>query len=69
MNNSRLSSTYTSEGQSVSPAMTLHGNHPPDVVAQDASMLVSPKEPPGGEDTNVLVVDWDGPKDPKNPKK
>ncbi|KAI9572551.1 MFS general substrate transporter [Boletus coccyginus] len=36
----------------------------PDSIAQGASTPISPNEKAGG----VLVVDWDGPEDPKNPK-
>ena len=77
INNSRLSTANTSEGHwhgpGISPTTTLQGNHLPDIsrpVAQDAqSTPVSPNDKAGGEDTSVLVVDWDGPDDPKNPKK
>jgi hypothetical protein len=51
----------------------LQGNHLPEIsriAAQDTqSTPLSPNDKPGGEDTSVLVVDWDGPDDPKNPKK
>ena len=63
MNNNRLSSANTSEGHGISPTTTLEGNHPPGI-----SRLVA-QDKPGGEDTSLLVVDWDGPDDPKNPKK
>ena len=72
MNNNRLSVANTSEGHGISPTTTLEGNHPPGIsrlVAQDIPTPVSPNDKPGGEDANVLVVDWDGPDDPKNPKK
>ena len=63
MNNNRLSSANTSEGHGISPTTTLEGNHPPGI-----SRLVA-QDKPGGKDTSLLVVDWDGPDDPKNPKK
>lgn len=72
MGNSRLSPGNTSERHGISPSTTLQENHPPDIsrlVAQDTSTPVSPSDKPGGEDTSVLVVDWDGPDDHKNPKK
>jgi len=70
-NSRRLSSAYTSERQGIFPATTLHVNHPPDSIAQGASTPVSPNEKTGGDNTtsSVLVVGWDGPEDPKNPKK
>ncbi|KAH0834883.1 hypothetical protein J3R83DRAFT_10528, partial [Lanmaoa asiatica] len=43
----------------------------PDIssLAQDGPKPISPNEKPSsnGENTNVLVIDWDGPDDPKNP--
>ena len=75
MNNNRLSSADTSTGHGISPSTsctTLQGNHPPDIprfVVQDSSTPVGPGDKSGGADTSILVVDWDGPDDPKNPKK
>ena len=76
MDNGRLSTENISEGlwrgPGISPTTTLQENHPPDIshlVAQDSSTPVSPNDKAGGEDTSVLVIDWDGPDDPKNPKK
>jgi hypothetical protein len=77
MNNSRLSTANTSDGHwhgpGISPSTTLQENHLPDisrVAAQDTqSTPVSPTDKPDVKDTSVLVVDWDGPDDPKNPKK
>lgn len=57
----------------VSPSTTLHGNHSLDIsgLAQDIPEPISShgKAPQDGEDTSALVVDWDGPDDPNNPKK
>lgn len=72
MNNSQgSSSAYISEQQGISPTATLRMNHPPDNITQGASTPVSPNEKTSGDDitSSVLVVDWDGPDDSKNPKK
>ena len=59
----------------VSPCtiLILHGNHSPETLgpAQDIPEPINPnvKPPPDEENANVLVVDWDGPDDPQNPKK
>lgn len=69
-----LRSAVTSErcGE-VSPVATLHGNHPPDtsVPMQDITEPIIPngKLPPDEANASVLVIGWDGPDDPKNPKK
>ncbi|KAH0832284.1 MFS polyamine transporter [Lanmaoa asiatica] len=66
------SSANTSEERrgGVSLRTKLHGNHPLDIsgVTQDSPKPISPNEEPpsDGENTSVLVVDWDGP--PQNPK-
>lgn len=70
----RLSTANTSQRHGeVSPSTTLHEGHPLDILgpAQDISEPISShgNAPQDGEDTSVLVVDWDGPDDPNNPKK
>ncbi|KAF8433769.1 MFS polyamine transporter [Boletus edulis BED1] len=74
MTDSRLSTANTAEELGTSPTATLHhDNHPPEAsryVAQDTSTRLA--NPNGkadvGKHTSDLVVDWDGPDDPENPK-
>ncbi|KAH0838843.1 MFS polyamine transporter [Lanmaoa asiatica] len=68
-----LGSENTSEcHREVSTSMTLHGDDHPHIpsIAQDIPKPITPNEklPSDGENTSVLVVDWDGPDDPKNPR-
>lgn len=51
----------------VSETSTIHGNHPSD----DAWTPNRPDEGSSPErgDAGVLVIDWDGPDDPNDPKK
>ena len=53
----------------VSPCTTLHGNHPLDTSGPAQERSSNVKSPPDEDNTSVLVVDWDGPDDPQNPKK
>lgn len=73
MGDSRLGSVNISEGHGVSPTSTLHGNQPPDIsrlaALEDTPTPVNPSDKQGTEDASTLVVDWDGPNDPENPKK
>lgn len=66
--------TSKRHGSEVSPSTTLHGNHSLDIsgpVAQNTSTPIDPheKSPTDEEATDILMVDWDGPDDPQNPKK
>ena len=74
LNNAHSSSANTSGGRGmVSPGPTLHGNHPLDTASHavhDTPVLISSGEnEKPSPDSNVFVVDWDGPADPKNPRK
>lgn len=59
---------------------TLHGDDTTDIPLQERSEkdpnskaktddIVRTTEEPAGQDVDVLVVDWEGPNDPQNPKK
>ncbi|KAF8430462.1 MFS polyamine transporter [Boletus edulis BED1] len=70
MTDSCLRTANTAEEHGTSPTATLHhDNHPPDAsryVAQDMSTHPNPNEKADvGEHTNILVVDWDSPDDPR----
>ncbi|KIJ60514.1 hypothetical protein HYDPIDRAFT_117017 [Hydnomerulius pinastri MD-312] len=59
-----------------SPTTTLYGNHavghsgPPGEGLSNKPTGPKGSSPPVGRtDTDVLIVDWDGPDDPQNPKK
>ena len=68
----RPHSANTLHRHEVSPTTTLHGNQALGLsdTTQDTSTPVSPtEESPSREQKTILVIDWDGPEDPKNPKK
>lgn len=71
---------HLSEDPDASRTPTLHGNDPVDVPLQEKSEQKSNPEAPPDEDLqasdpldtqskDILIVDWDGPDDPQNPKK
>ncbi|KAG1814356.1 major facilitator superfamily domain-containing protein [Suillus subaureus] len=73
----QIPASVTDEAQDsvslVSPAPTLQGDHTPNSVHQIPVRSHSQKSYnnellPTTDDTGVLIVDWDGPDDPQNPK-
>ncbi|KAF8124035.1 MFS polyamine transporter [Boletus edulis] len=69
MTDSRPSMANTTEEYDISPTSPHHS--PPEAscdTGQDTSTHPSNEKAGAGEHPNVLVVDWDSPDDPKNPK-
>jgi hypothetical protein len=60
---------YISKSRKSSIALTLKDDPLGTVIADDSVSREKASVPKGHEDSDALVIDWDGPYDPENPKK